>query len=149
MSQSISSVEAESTIAALVTYSARLGRAISRVTLSDVPAATLRLLSQIDELQPVGIGRLAAADRCSQPTMSGAVQKLADKGWVSKTAHPTDARSSLVELTPAGATVLAGARQRMALLIGDRLAADPCHDLDDVRAAVTLLQHLLRDQGTS
>jgi DNA-binding MarR family transcriptional regulator len=99
VSQSIKSDDAESTIAALVMYSARLGRAVSRVSLADVPAATLRLLSQIDELAPVGIGRLAEADRCSQPTMSGAVQKLADKGWVTKTPHPTDARSSLVDLT--------------------------------------------------
>jgi DNA-binding MarR family transcriptional regulator len=149
VSQSIKSDDAESTIAALVMYSARLGRAVSRVSLADVPAATLRLLSQIDELAPVGIGRLAEADRCSQPTMSGAVQKLADKGWVTKTPHPTDARSSLVDLTPAGATVLRGARSRMAAVVGERLDADACHDLDDVRAAVTLLQHLLREEGTS
>ena len=149
MIQPIEPEDAESALAALVMYSARLGRAISRVSLSDVPAATLRLLSQIDELAPVGIGRLAEADRCSQPTMSGAIQKLADKGWVSKTPHPTDARSSLVDLTPAGVTVLRGARSRMAAVIGDRLDADACHDLDDVRATVTLLQHLLRDEGTS
>jgi DNA-binding MarR family transcriptional regulator len=136
-------------IAALVMYSARLGRAVSRVCLADVPAATLRLLSQIGELQPVGIGRLAEADRCSQPTMSGAVQKLADKGWVSKTPNPVDARSALVELTPAGTTVLHGARRRIAAVVAERLAADDCHDLDDVRAAVTLLQHLLREEGTS
>jgi DNA-binding MarR family transcriptional regulator len=148
VSQAIESVDAESVIAALVMYSARLGRAISRVSLADVPAATLRLLSQIDELQPVGIGRLAEADRCSQPTMSGAVQKLADKGWVSKTPSPVDARSFLVELTPAGATVLRGARKRIGAVVAERLAADECHDLDDVRAAVTLLQHLLRPEGT-
>jgi DNA-binding MarR family transcriptional regulator len=136
-------------ISALVMYSARLGRAISQVSLAEVPAATLRLLSQIDELAPIGISQLAQADRCSQPTMSGAVQNLADKGWVTKTPHPADARSSLVELTPAGATVLRGARARLGAVVAERLAADPCHDLADVRAAVTLLQHLLRPEGTS
>jgi DNA-binding MarR family transcriptional regulator len=145
----IQSNEGLDDIAALVMYSARLGRAISRVSLADVPAATLRLLSQIGELQPVAIGRLAAADRCSQPTMSGAVQKLADRGWVTKKPSPDDARSALVELTPAGATVLHGARSRIAAVVAERLDADDCHGLDDVRAAVTLLQHLLREEGTS
>ena len=35
-----------------------------------VPTASLRLLSQVDELGPLTIGALATADRCSQPTMS-------------------------------------------------------------------------------
>ena len=134
----------EGAIAGLVMYSARLGRALSRLTMDDVPAATLRLLSQIDELEPVGISQLARADRCSQPTMSGAVQGLVAKGWVTKTPNPDDARSSLVRLTPAGAEVLRNARRRIGAVIAERLAADPCHDTADVEAAVSLLQHILR-----
>ena len=141
----------EDAIAALVMYSARLGRALSRLTMDDVPAATLRLLSQIDELEPVGISQLARADRCSQPTMSGAVQGLVDKAWVSKTPNPDDARSSLVRLTPGGAAVLRNARRRIGGVIAERLAADPCHGIADVEAAVSLLQHILRtnEEGTS
>jgi DNA-binding MarR family transcriptional regulator len=141
----------EAAIAALVMYSARLGRALSRLTMADVPAATLRLLSQIDELEPVGISHLARADRCSQPTMSGAVQGLVEKGWVTKTPNPDDARSSLVRLTPEGSAVLRNARRRIGGVIAERLAADPCHDIADVRAAVSLLEHILRtnEEGTS
>lgn len=133
---------------ALVIHSARLGRAISRVSVEDVPAATLRLLALLDELGPVTIRRLAEADRCSQPTMSGAVQHLVDKDWAAKSSNPRDARSSLTTLTPTGAGVLAGARRRISEMVLDRLAADPCHDVPDVEAAVRLLQHLLSTPRT-
>jgi DNA-binding MarR family transcriptional regulator len=137
--------------AALVTYSARLGRAVSRTT-SGIPAATMRLLSQLDELGPVGISSLAQSDRCSQPTMSTAVQGLVDKGWASKTPNPSDARSSLVELTEAGTAVLAQARHRHGTVVAERLAADNRHDVDDLERAVALLRHLLDtepEQGNS
>ncbi|HLN76430.1 MAG TPA: MarR family transcriptional regulator [Nocardioidaceae bacterium] len=142
----VSDVQALS--ASLVTYASRLGRAVSRLTAQEIPAATLRLLAQLDELGPVGISRLAQADRCSQPTMSGTVQHLVDKGWVTKTPNPADARSSLIELSEAGATVLDEARRRIGAVVAERLEADPCHDVSDVAAAVALLEHLLpTDQG--
>lgn len=133
--------------ARLVTYAARLGRAMSRAAAPDIPAATLRLLAQIDELGTAGVSRLAQADRCSQPTMSTAVQGLVDRGWATKTPNPDDARASLVELTPTGADVLTQARRRIGAVVAERLAADPRHDLDDLAAAVSLLEHLLPDQG--
>lgn len=148
MTKQATDADVEALSAALVTYASRLGRAVSRLTAPEIPAATLRLLAQLDELGPVGISRLAQADRCSQPTMSGAVQHLADKGWVTKTTNPADARSSLIELTEAGRNVLDGARRRIGAVVAERLQADPCHDVDDVAAAVTLLEHLLpADQG--
>ncbi len=144
----IPDTDVEALSAALVTYASRLGRAVSRLTAPEIPAATLRLLAQLDELGPVGISRLAQADRCSQPTMSGAVQNLVNKGWVTKTPNPADARSSLIELSEAGTTVLDDARRRIGAVVAERLEADPCHDVSDVAAAVALLEHLLpADQG--
>ncbi|MGN6575550.1 MAG: MarR family winged helix-turn-helix transcriptional regulator [Nocardioides sp.] len=149
MSQSSPNAAAQAATA-LVTYSARLGRATSRVSDIAVPAATLRLLSLLDEVGPAGVGELAQADRCSQPTMSGAVRHLVDNGWARKSPHPYDARASIVELTEAGADVLAESRRRISDVLLERLAADPCHDVVDVEAAVRLLQHLLQPQeGTS
>ena len=130
---------------ALVTYSARLVRAVSRRTSQEVPAATLRLLSQLEELGPVGVSQLAVADRCSQPTMSAAVKNLTDKGWARKKANPDDARSCLVTLAPAGLAVLAEARRRNAAVVADRLAADDRHTEAELASAVTLIQHLLEN----
>lgn len=129
--------------AELVIYAGRLVRAVTRRTNQELPAATLRLLSQIDELGPSTIGHLAEADRCRQPTMSNAVQNLVDKGWARKQPNPHDARSSLVDLTEAGRTVLSEARRRNAGAVVERLARVPDHDIDDLARAVALLKGLL------
>ncbi len=130
--------------ASLLMYAARLNRAVIRDAATDVPAATLRLLSRLDELAPVGVSQLAKADGCSQPTMSCAVQLLVDRSWAVKTPNPRDARGSLVDLTDEGVAVLRQARCGNGAVIADRLAADPCHGLADLEAAVVLLRHLLQ-----
>jgi DNA-binding MarR family transcriptional regulator len=119
------------------------GRGAGRPPPHDVPAATLRLLSQVEELGPITIGHLADADRCSQPTMSSAVQNLVDKGWAAKQPNPADARSSLVHLTDAGREVLGSTRRKNAEVVAVRLAADPQHDVQDLETAVALLRGLL------
>jgi DNA-binding MarR family transcriptional regulator len=132
--------------AELVLHTGRLVRAVTRHavgTSSEVPTASLRLLSQLDEIGPVSIGALAAADRCSQPTMSAGVTALCDRGWATKTPHPQDARSSLVALTEAGRTVLAEARSERATVVAAWLRADPEHDEHDLATAVAVLRGLL------
>ena len=132
--------------AELVLYTGRLVRAITRQSAGlavDVPTAQLRLLSQVDELGPVTIGALAAADRCSQPTMSAGVQALCERGWADKSPNPADARSSLVTLTPAGRTVLTEARRERAAVVAARLRSDPRHDERDLATAVAVLRGLL------
>jgi DNA-binding MarR family transcriptional regulator len=132
--------------AELVLHTGRLVRAISRQSAGlavDVPTAQLRLLSQVDELGPVTIGVLAAADRCSQPTMSAGVQALCERGWAVKAPNPRDARSSLVSLTDAGRTVLGEARRERAAVVAARLRSDPRHDERDLATAVAVLRGLL------
>jgi DNA-binding MarR family transcriptional regulator len=129
--------------AELVLNAGRFVRAVTRRTSTDVPTATLRLLSQLDELGPITIGALARADRCSQPTMSAAVQNLCDRGWGAKTPNPADARSSLVELTDAGKAVLQQARRERAEVVAARLRLDPHHNEDDLATAVAVLRGLL------
>jgi len=142
--------------AELVLYTGRLVRAITRSSVglsTEVPTASLRLLSQIDELGPISIGALAAADRCSQPTMSAGVVALCDRGWATKTPHPHDARSTLVDLTEVGADVLVQARRERAAVVADRLRSDPHHDEQDLATAVAVLRGLLdqpeREEGTA
>jgi DNA-binding MarR family transcriptional regulator len=104
----------------LVVHSARLVRAIRRNT-ADLPAATTRMLSLLDELGPSTVGALAEADRCSQPTMTGLVKGLVERGWVVRARHPADARASLVSLSDEGAAVLADVRRRNADLVARRV----------------------------
>jgi DNA-binding MarR family transcriptional regulator len=137
-SRTVSDLSAE-----LILLAGRLTRTVTRSSPLDVPTASLRLLSQVDELGPVTIGALAAADRCSQPTMSSAVQTLCRRRWARKDPNPEDARSCLVSLTDAGRHVLADARRRRAGVVADLFAADPEHDDRDLATAVAVLRGLL------
>src|SRR3954471_17599505 len=113
--------------AQLILHAGRLVRAVTRQavgTSTEVPTASLRLLSQIDELGPVGIGALAVADRCSQPTMSAGVASLCTRGWATKEADSRDARATLVRLTREGRTVLDQARRERAAVVAARLRRD-------------------------
>jgi len=130
--------------AELVTYVARLTRAVRRATDPelDVPAALLRLLSILDELGPSTVTALAQADRTSQPTTTAAVNALVERGWGTREPNPADARSSLVVMTEPGRGVLADARRRHGELLADRL---PPYTSDDVDRAIALLKHLLEN----
>jgi hypothetical protein len=55
---------------------ARLTRWASRHASFDVPMAQARLLALVEELGPARTSALAAADHCSQPTMSTQLQRL-------------------------------------------------------------------------
>lgn len=124
----------------LVVQSARLVRLVRRGLTQ--PAAT-RVLSLLDELGPSGVTALAAADHCSQPTMTGLVRQLEDSGFVAREPNPADARSSLVALTGKGRRELASVRERHGRLVADRLRATGMYGEPQLTAAVALLRHVL------
>jgi DNA-binding MarR family transcriptional regulator len=151
VSQRTGAPNLEELSADLVLYLGRLTRAITRQSVglsNSVPTASLRLLSQIDELEPVTVGALARADRCSQPTMSGGVAALVGRGWATKTPHPRDARSSLVALTAEGRAVLTQARRERAAVVVAHLGADTRHDEGDLATTVSVLRGLLEQHDT-
>lgn len=125
----------------LVVLSARLVRRIRRHA-QGMPAASLRLLSQVDELGPSTVGVLAEADQVSQPTMSGLVRGMVDRGWLERSPHPDDARAWLLSLTPDGAEALSEQRRHNADLIAERVLAAG-RSTEDVAAAVRLLRDVL------
>jgi DNA-binding MarR family transcriptional regulator len=125
----------------LVVLVARLVRDVRRHNV-DIPAASTRVMSLIDELGPSTVGRLAEQDRCSQPTMSGLVNGLVDRGWAGRTPHPADSRATLVSLTALGRRTLAMLRRHNADLVAERIAASGA-SVDDLQTAVTLLRALL------
>jgi DNA-binding MarR family transcriptional regulator len=125
-------------------YAARLVRAVRRVV--DSPAG-VRVLSLLDELGPQGVSALAAADRCSQPTMTGTINGLVERGLVLKSAHPDDARSTVVTLTRAGRAELARIRRDNGHVVAERLAARH-HSPEEVAQAVALLRDLLDPLAT-
>jgi len=125
----------------LVVLSARLVREIRRNSV-DIPAASTRLMSLLDELGPSTVGALAQADRCSQPTMTGLVNGLVEKGWLQRQPHPDDARSALVSMTREGRQKLTAVRRRNAALVAQRIEASGRSE-EDLATAVAVLSDLL------
>lgn len=130
----------------LVVLSARIVRMVRRHGAGDLPAASTRMLSLLDETGPTTVGALAEADRCTQPTMSGLVGGLVEKGWVQREPHPDDARSSLVSMTAAGRAVLNDVRRSNATLVADRIAASG-RPAQDLATAVAVLRDLLLEES--
>jgi DNA-binding MarR family transcriptional regulator len=125
----------------LVVLSARLVREVRRSSV-DVPAASTRLMSLLDELGPSTVGALAQADRCSQPTMTGLVNGLVEKGWLQRQPHPGDARSTLVSMTDEGRAKLTAVRRRNAALVAQRIEASGRSE-EELATAVAVLSDLL------
>ena len=125
----------------LVVLSARLVRAVRRRH-RDVAPAAIRVLSLLDELGPSTVSALAEADRCSQPTMTGLVNGLADRGWVERSPHPGDARSNLVSMTTQGRAALDDVRRRNAALVAERITASG-RTPEELATAVAVLTDVL------
>ena len=124
----------------LVVYAARLVRAVRRM--HELPPG-FRVLSLLDEHGPLGISQLAALDRCSQPTMSGAVASLVERRLVDKRPNPADARSSVITLSEHGRDELTRVRQSYGATVAGRLDQHPEHSPEDLATAVAVLRDLL------
>lgn len=129
----------------LVVLSARLVREVRRHN-EDVPTASIRLMSLLDQFGPSTVGDLATADRCSQPTMSGIVNGMADKGWVRRDPNPEDSRSTLVSMTAVGRDRLGAVRDQNSALVAQRIA-DSGRSEKELATAVSVLSDLLSRDG--
>jgi DNA-binding MarR family transcriptional regulator len=93
--------------------------------LSLTAIATLGLLLREG---PQRITVLAAVEGVSQPSMTQLVQRLEQRGLVTRESDPSDGRAALVILTSAGKAALAHRREqnaeRIAMLLGDLPQAD-------------------------
>ncbi|HWU21635.1 MAG TPA: MarR family transcriptional regulator [Nocardioides sp.] len=124
----------------LAMYAARLVRLIRQ---GNPQPAGIRAMSSIDERGPLSVTTLAQLDSCSQPTMTGIVRQLIEQGWLSREAHPTDARSTLLGLTSAGRAELARVRAANAELVASRITAHPERSAADLATAVAVLRDVL------
>ena len=129
---------------------ARLTRWASRNASFDVPMAQARLLALVEELGPSRVSALAAADHCSQPTMSAQLHRLEAEGWAERVVDQSDARASLISLTTAGRAALGRARQARLEALSPAFDQLDTAALERLQVAVDALDDLLaRASGDS
>ena len=126
----------------LLRGAARLSRWATRTADLGMPWAQARVLALVDDLGPARVTTLAAADDCSQPSMTTVVQRLEALGLVTRTPDPSDARATLVTLTAAGAASLTRIRRARGAALTPVLT-QVAPDEARLRDAVALLGELL------
>ena len=112
----------------------------------DLSLTAVATLGSLDRRGPQRITTMAAAEGVSQPSMTQLVQRLEQRGLVTRRSDPSDGRVALVSLTDAGRAALADRRQRNAERVADLLADLP----DDGRAgtgdALAVVLPAMRDR---
>ena len=127
----------------LLRSSARLSRWASRHASFDVPFAQARLLALLDELGPVRVSALAAADHSSQPTVTAQLGRLESHGWIERSDDADDARARLVALSDAGRATLEGVREARVAVLAPLLDELDEQGVAELRVAVSVIGRLL------
>jgi len=95
----------------------RSQRTDETVTLTQISA--LATLLRCGAMTP---SELAASERVRPPSMTRVIASLEEEGLVSRRDHPTDGRQSIIELSPAGAELLAAEASAKERWLDKRLA---------------------------
>jgi DNA-binding MarR family transcriptional regulator len=115
---------------AVVRLNRRLRSQRTDETISLTQMSAIFTLSRCGAMTP---SELAASERVRPPSMTRVIAALEEAGWVSRRDHPTDGRQSIIELTQAGADLLAAEA-----LIKDRWLDKRLAELaEDDRAVLT------------
>jgi DNA-binding MarR family transcriptional regulator len=112
-------------------------RADMSVSLAEVSAlATLR------KRGPMSAGELASCERVQPPSMTKIIVALEDRGLARRDAHPTDRRSAIITLTPAGRELLDSERRRRDAWLTQRLSRLTPDERALVRNVIPILEKL-------
>jgi len=121
-----------------------LTRAASAATATgELSMTQARLLGNLLREGPLRVSRLAALERCAQPSMTSLVNRCADAGLVTREPDPDDARAVRVTLTGAGSQALAEHRRRLSRPVAEAVDALRDGRAGEVAATTALLEELV------
>jgi DNA-binding MarR family transcriptional regulator len=115
----------------------RAQRADTGLTLSQVAA-----LSTLDRHGAMSPGELAAHEKISPPSTTRLVAVLEGAGLVVRTAHPTDRRQVLLEVSAEGGALLREDRRRRDIWLAQRLRELEDDELAVLQRAAGILDRL-------
>ncbi len=122
---------------------ARVNRLATQLVQLPLSGAQARLLAAIEELGETRIGDLAAADHCSQPTMTTHVRRLEEAGLVTRAGDPDDGRAVRIRITDEGVRTLDRVRTDRAAAIDPQLAHLADADRAVLAEAIAVLHRVL------
>ena len=135
---------ADRELAALLRHAiARSARRLRQEAGTDLSPSLSAALATVDRHGPLTPSELAARERVQRPTITRVVCRLEEAGLVARAADPTDGRSALITVTPAGRALLEAGRTRKDAFLSERLEALPAADRATLARAAELLEDLL------
>ncbi|MET0275704.1 MAG: MarR family transcriptional regulator [Acidimicrobiia bacterium] len=111
----------------------------------DVSASRFAALATIQKRGPITLGELAAEEQVQPPSMTRIVARLEGQGLVERAVDPDDRRVARVEITPAGAELLAITRTRRNAFLAQRIERFTDDERVALAAALPLLERILED----
>ncbi|WNI14533.1 MarR family winged helix-turn-helix transcriptional regulator [Actinacidiphila sp. ITFR-21] len=128
---------------------ARLYRQMAQASGGDLNLtfAQLSALARIEEHGPLRLGELAAYEQVAAPSLTRTVHPLAAAGLIRKDPDPSDGRSWLVSIAPAGTDLLVRIRRERSELLSRRMSRLTPDQSRTLRAALPVLEQLLTEPG--
>lgn len=121
----------------------RLSRRIrSEAVSGDLSEAQYCVLAGLSHHGPTTPRALAERDGVQPPTMTRTIAALESAGLVARSAHPTDGRQVHIELTDAGADVVAETRRLRNAWMDDMLRGLSAKDRTTLEEAVAILRQV-------
>lgn len=106
-------------------------------------ATQLSALAALDQHGPLTPGALAEHERVQPPSMTRVLAALEAKGMVASSAHPTDRRQKMVEVTPAAHAMLVADRRAREEWLAQRMTELSVAEVAALRAATPVLEKLM------
>ena len=104
-------------------------------------------LATIDRHGPLTPSELAGRERIQRPTATRLIARLEETGLVDRTQDPTDRRSFVVALTPAGRELLSRVRTRKDAYLARRLRDLDADERATLARAAAILERVLEEAG--
>jgi DNA-binding MarR family transcriptional regulator len=123
----------------------RLARRLRSQTPGDLSPSLTSALVTIELQGPITLGRLAACERVTPPSVTRMVTLLEERGLVRREADPADRRIARVSLTADGKRTVQRTRTRKTAYLAKRLHRLDESELAVVHEALPVLERLLDD----
>jgi DNA-binding MarR family transcriptional regulator len=88
---------------------------------SDLPAASIALLEQLEGGGPQRVSRIAKYQKVGVPALTPRIKELETAGLIRRDVDPVDARASLISLTDTGRAILARIREARCGILAEAL----------------------------
>ncbi|MEA2683494.1 MAG: hypothetical protein QOK05_1822 [Chloroflexota bacterium] len=123
----------------------RLARRLRQQSSGGTTPSQLAVLGALSRRGPTSPGDLAAEEGVQPPSMTRIIDRLVEKGLVTRGPAPGDGRSNLVSLTPEGRRMVSSIRNQRNAWLAVQLRDLPPAEVEDLRLGITALEKILRN----